>query len=133
MQKAAGPTQLCAGQSGGVEAACHAMRQLFELDATDGLLLIDADNAFNRVNRLAAISNVQYVCPLLKHVLINFYRSPSRIFIAGGHEILSQEGTTHRCPLAMAMYALALVPLLGRLRTTCKQAWFADDGTGGAV
>ena len=51
--------------------------------------------------------------------------------LCAGHEILSQEGTTQGCPLAMAMYALALVPLLGRLRTTCKQAWFADDGTGG--
>ena len=45
VQKAVGPLQLCAGQSAG--AAVHAMRNFFEDDDTDGILLIDADNAFN--------------------------------------------------------------------------------------
>ena len=44
--------------------------------------------------------------------------------------MLSQEGTTQGCPLAMAMYALALVPLVNELHGICKQVWFADDGTG---
>ena len=66
-----GPLQLCAGQSAGVEAAVHAMRQFFEDDDSDGILLIDADNAFNRVNRAAVLWNVQYVCPSLKCALIN--------------------------------------------------------------
>jgi hypothetical protein len=45
-------------------------------------------------------------------------------------ELLSREGTTQGCPLAMAMYALALVPLLNEVRSDCNQVWFADDATG---
>ena len=48
-KKAAGPLQLCAGQSAGVEAAVHAMRNIFAADEVDAVLLVDADNAFNRI------------------------------------------------------------------------------------
>ena len=106
------------------------MRQIFAADATDGVLLIDADNAFNRINRKAILHNIQYICPIFKYAIINTYRVPSRIFVLGGMEMLSQEGTTQGCPLAMAMYALALVPLVDQLQGICKQVWFADDGTG---
>src|ERR1700709_1700537 len=30
----------------------------------------------------------------------------------------------------MAMYALALVPLLRKLHPLCRQVWYADDATG---
>ena len=132
VQKAVGPLQLCAGQSAGVEAAVHAMRKFFENDDTDGILLIDADNAFNRVNRAAALWNVQYVCPSLKFALINTYRSPTRIFVSGKTfvEFSSQEGTTQGCPLAMAMYAIALTPLVTKAKALDRQVWFADDATG---
>ena len=30
----------------------------------------------------------------------------------------------------MAMFAIALKPLHDELKSLCKQAWFADDGTG---
>ena len=68
----------------------------------------------------------------MKHVLINFYRAPSRIFMnnEGSFELLSREGTTQGCPLAMAMYALALVPLMKELQPLCKQVWYADDASG---
>jgi hypothetical protein len=65
VQSAAGPLQLCAGQSAGVEAGVHGMRSLFLADETDGVLLIDAENAFNKVNRAAVLWNVQF-CPSLK-------------------------------------------------------------------
>ena len=108
------------------------MRDFLDDDSSDGILLIDADNAFNRINRAVALWNVQYTCPAMKHVLINFYRSSSRIFMNsdGYFELLSQEGTTQGCPLAMAMYAIALVPLVKHLIPLCKQVWFADDATG---
>ena len=66
IQEAAGPLQLCAGQSAGVEAAVHAMRKFFAADETDAVLLIDADNAFNRANRKVVLHNIQYVCPIFK-------------------------------------------------------------------
>ena len=133
VQEAVGALQLCGGQPAGVESAIHAMRSFLDDDQSDGILLIDADNAFNRVNRATALWNVQFTCPVMKHILINFYRSPSRIFMngeGGSCELLSQEGTTQGCPLAMAMYAIALSPLLKHLQPMCKQVWYADDATG---
>jgi hypothetical protein len=132
VQESVGALQLCAGQPAGVESAIHAMRGFLDEDESDGILLIDADNAFNRINRAVALCNVQFICPALKHVLINFYRSPSRIFMKGEgfFELLSQEGTTQGCPLAMAMYAISLVPLSKLLQPLCKQVWYADDATG---
>lgn len=133
VQRSVGALQLCAGHPTGVEAAIHAMRNFLEHDDNDGILLIDADNAFNRVNRAVALWNVQYTCPAMKFVLINAYRTPTRIFMTddnGSFEFLSQEGTTQGCPLAMAMYAMALAPLLKELHPLCHQVWYADDATG---
>ena len=70
-------------QPAGVESAIHAMKGFLDDDESDGILLIDADNAFNRVNRRVALWNIQYICPAMKHILINFYRSPTRIFMNG--------------------------------------------------
>ena len=62
----------------------------------------------------------------------NTYGAPVRLFVVGEGEIQSTEGTTQGDPLAMAMYALGVVPLIRHLRTTVpdvSQAWFADDAT----
>ena len=56
-----------------------------------------------------------------------------RMIVAGSGEIASTEGTTQGDPLAMAMYALATVPLIHLLSNNSpdvKQAWYADDATG---
>ena len=106
------------------EKVQEAMRNFIDDDQSDGILLIDADNAFNRVNRATALWNVRFTCPVMKYILINFYRSPSRIFMngeGGSCELLSQQPTTQGCPLAMAMYAIALSPLLKHLHLMCKQ------------
>ena len=49
--KAAGCLQLCSGHEAGAEAAVHALRAVFEDEATDGILFVDATNAFNNLNR----------------------------------------------------------------------------------
>ena len=55
VQEAVGALQLCAGHPVGVESAIHGMRGFITDDDSDGILLIDADNAFNRINRSAAL------------------------------------------------------------------------------
>ena len=50
----------------------------------------------------------------------------------GKGEIDSNEGTTQGDPLAMAMYALAIRPLIDKLidaEPNARQVWFADDAT----
>lgn len=135
---AAGVTQVCAGHPAGCEAAIHALRDIFQDMDTDAVLLIDADNAFNRLNRTVALHNVQYTCPPLATIALNFYRTPSRLFVTGGMELSSEEGTTQGCPLSMALYALSVIPLINKCRNTATtncsaatQIWFADDAAAG--
>ena len=132
---ASGPLQVCAGQESGCEAAIHAMRQAFKGVEIEGALLVDATNAFNSINRQAALHNISVICPSLAQVVHNTYQAPVRCVIPGSGEISSSEGTTQGDPLAMAMYALAVRPLIDRLQSNSpavKQVWFADDATGAA-
>ena len=47
IQQDAGSLLLCAGQPGGIEAAIHAMHTIYDNPDTDGVLLVDARNAFS--------------------------------------------------------------------------------------
>ena len=107
------------------------MQSVFDDEDTEGVLLIDAKNAFNSLNRAAALYNIQVLCPCLARTLINLYRSNTKLFV-DGESILSQEGTTQGDPLAMAMYALGILPLISAVSTAgSTQTWYADDATAG--
>ena len=126
LQEATGTKQLCTGQIAGVETAIHSVHDLFQHKDTEAVLLIDASNAFNSLNRKVALYNVQFTCPELSAILQNTYGAPSDLFI-DGETIQSQEGTTQGDPLAMPMYALATLPLIEQLPQDVTQVWYADD------
>ena len=114
--------QLCADQESGCEAAVHAMINIFQAPETEAIFLVDATNAFNSLNRKAALHNISIICPSLALALKT-----------GNGEITSLEGTTQGAPLTMAMYTLATAPLVDQLRPSCPklhEAWYADDPTG---
>eukprot|EP00794_Sanderia_malayensis_P014696 gene14696-biopygen11793 len=138
IMESAGNLQLCAGQKAGSEAAVHAISDIFEESASDALLLVDATNAFNALSRKVLLHNIQYLCPPISTYVRNCYLIPFRLFVLGGFEISSCEGTTQGDPLAMPMYAIGIVPLLDLIAESCvnddniiKHAAFADD-LGGA-
>ena len=111
------------------------MRSIFDTDDTDAVLLIDASNAFNSLNRAAALHNISVLCPSIATYAINTYRRHARLFVMGGKELLSAEGTTQGDPVAMSLYAVSLQPLIAQLQTSnfAKQCWFADDATGSGI
>ena len=125
IQAVAGSCQLCAGQIAGVEATVHAVRSSFDLDNTEGVLLVDASNAFNSLNRAVALHNIRQLCPSFVLILINTYRSAAALY-TGGDILSSEEGTTQGDPLTMPMYALATLPLSDRLPNTVTQVWYVD-------
>ena len=107
------------------------MRHIFESAETEAVILADATNAFNSLNRQTALRNIRHLCPSLSKVLTNTYREDIQMFI-DGETMLSQEGTTQGDPLAMAMYAISILPLIHHLENEkIKQVWFADDATAG--
>ena len=57
----------------GARRPCH--------DNSDAVLLIDASNAFNSLNRAAALHNIRVLCPSIATYAINTDREPARLFI----------------------------------------------------
>ena len=75
---------------------------MFSSDESQAVLLVDATNAFNSLNRQVALKNIEKICPPISTILTNTYRDDIHLFI-DGETLLSQEGTTQGDPLAMAM------------------------------
>ena len=87
IQEAAGSFQTATGLKAGAEAAIHAMRTIFKDPTTEGVILFDASNVFNSLNRRVALHNIQISWSSFSRILINIYHIPSRVIILGGAEL----------------------------------------------
>ena len=114
------------------------MREIFGQDDCEAILLVDAKNAFNSMNRKTMLHNIKVKCPPLSTYVNNIYNEPSNLYIhnsgsSGVKVIKSMEGTTQGDPVAMAMYALGLSVLQSVISyesTNVKQVAYADDLSG---
>ena len=106
IQETTGSLQFCSGQTSGTEVAVHAMYEAYNDDSVQAILLVDASNTFNSLNREAALRNIQHLCPSLATILINTYRQPANLYV-DGDTLLSREGTTQGDPLACPCIQLA--------------------------
>ena len=134
--QAAGSLQVCAGLEAGVEAAIRAMYDIYNDEHSEAVLLVDAENAFNSINRNVMIHNISVVCPAISTYVSNCYQSAARLFVIGWKEILTKEGTTQGDPTSMGTYALEVTLLLHFLHEfiltseyRSKEVAFADDLT----
>ena len=133
IQEFAGPLQTATGLKARAEAAIHSVRLIFEDSSTEAVILVDASNAFKSINRKVALHNIQVTCLSFIKILMNTYRSPSRLIILCGAEIQSTKGTTQGDSLAMTFYALAKIEMQNRHRITASdvnQVWLAYDAAG---
>ena len=80
-----GVTQLCAGTRAGIEGAVHDLNELFEENQEDGLgvLIMDAENAFNSLNRNAALWNICVLWPRCSRFLFNSYKGWAALVVCG--------------------------------------------------
>ena len=58
--------------------------------------------------------------------------SQPKLFIQG-QTLISEEGTTQGDLLAMALYALAIAPLMMKCANNSTQVWYADDASAGGT
>ena len=66
---AVGSLQVCAGQEAGCESLVHTIHELYEDQSSEAVLLADASNAFNLINRNAFLQNITIIYPpLAKYV-----------------------------------------------------------------
>jgi len=102
-----GTLQTYAGLASGIEAAIHAVKKSFEEDNSECLLLVDADNAFNKLNRKVSLENIKRLCPPCIHTYTTVNNIPAMLYLENGDRIQSQEGVTQGDNAVMAMYALS--------------------------
>ena len=122
------PMQTCAGIRGGIEATIHSVRRMYEDPEVECILLIDASNAFNALNRATALKNIKYTCPEMSTFVENIYNCEAELFVSNSEEtILSKEGTTKGGPEAMPFYSCSTMPLLTK-KSESKKVGYADDG-----
>ena len=93
-------------------------------------LNVDTD-AFKSINHKVIL---QFICPIIATYIINCYATPSRLFIAGGGEILSRKRTTQGDRTTMGAYVLGILPLIKSLlefinlyEINAKKVVVADD------
>ena len=115
IQGAAGPLQMATGLQSGAEAAIHSMKEIFDDEQTDAVILVDASNVFNSLNRNAALHNIQILCPQFSTILISTYRLPVIMIVFGSKNIIPNQGTTQDDNLPMSFYALGTATLLNYL------------------
>ena len=134
LEVSCGVDQLSAGVKSGIEGAIHAVNDLYmahhSLPAGWGLLLVDAKNAFNSLNRAAMLWNVRVLWPRCSRFVFNTYQCWGTLLVRGSDEFLfSKEGVTQGDPLSMFLYAVGTLPLIQSLKdpTLCTQLWYADD------
>ena len=80
MSNKPGSLQVCVGQNVRTRAAIHAMCDLFQIDETEAVLLVDAENAFNSIKRKAVLHNIFVTCPILPTFVSNCYLVPAQPF-----------------------------------------------------
>ena len=127
-----GSDQLCACTQCALEGAIHAANNLFNENEW-GLLLVDARNAFNSLNRSSLLWNVRVLWPRASRFIYNTYKGHSPLIIKGSSEIISSgEGIIQGDPLSMFIYAVGSLPLIKALKLSnhsCTQIWYADDAS----
>ena len=122
------------GQEAGSKAALHTTKKIFKEELTEAVLLVDATNSFNSINRKVFLHNVCILCPAVSAFVTNCYATPACLFVIGGTKIRSTEGTTQGDPVAIPIFALGITPIIMTMielaTIKCdniKNAAFADD------
>ena len=80
---AAGSLQLSAGQEVGARTPIYTMWDMFANEDTEAALLIDAKNAFNSISLKVMLHNLNFLCPIIKTYITNYYIKEAKLFITG--------------------------------------------------
>ncbi|PFX32600.1 hypothetical protein AWC38_SpisGene2570 [Stylophora pistillata] len=118
-------TELCEAIASMTKRLCTEYVDPPGLEAILANRLIPLDKGEGAVRPLG-VGNV------LRRIMGKCVTEPARLFIVGGLELRSSEGTTQGDPPAMSLHAISLQPLITRLqvKSAASQCWYADDAIG---
>ena len=74
---------------------------IFSEDDSDEILLVDADNAFSKINRNFMLHSIRIICLIIATYVIKSYSLEVSLFLLGSEEITSAESTTQGDPTAV--------------------------------
>ena len=74
------------------KAAIYSMNMMYEDENADAILLVDASNAFNLLNRQSFLHNISYLCPPIAIFVKNCYSTPSRLFLQEEQKLHERKG-----------------------------------------
>ena len=127
-----GQVAMGVGVRGACEAIVHATRQTLAANPSLWCLQVDFCNAFNLVDREAALAKVEELFPEILKWVNTCYGQPSHLLF--GSSFLSSERFFHQGdPLASLLFCLGFKQLVDiikdRVLDLPLHAWFLDDGT----
>ena len=120
-----GVRQLCSGLKAGIEGSVHAMSTV---EMVGVCFLWMQKNAFNSLNRAAALWNVRVQWPRCARFLFNTYCGYAPLILHDHPIVIYSKGVGQGDPLSMLMYATALTPHIKSLEDVeSMQNWYTDD------
>ena len=115
----------CQGLTSACEAAYKAVDEMYQEGKV--ILILDAEAAYNNMNRSQALNTAFRKAPQVYTPLYNFYQGSTRGFHAG-KELSIEEGVIQGCSLASAFYDLGMSTLVTETtKQGISQIWLCDD------
>ena len=106
---------LCAGLKAGINGAVQGVQSIWDEKSTTKdwlLLLVDAKNAFNNINRFRMMWTIRHLWPSGARFLFNFYCHWSLLVLRNGNGVdsflHSSKGVMQGEPLAMILYGIGI-------------------------
>ena len=129
-----GSMQVCDEQKAGYESIIHAMHAIYEDETCEEVILVNESIAFNSISKKVFLHNITMICPAIAICVKNCYSTHSQLFIIGSNETKSCEEKTQSDPVAIAVYAITVIPMIlmivditTKIDDSTKTTAYADD------
>lgn len=130
---AVGNKQLCIGSLIGIEVSVHVTNDISKESKENkdfNLLLVDANNTFNMLNRKHMSCMLRLSWPSASRFIQNIHKGYPMIFAYSSNLVmLNQEGSTQGCRVVMRACGLALSPLFESLLKDNHDNAYADNSS----
>ena len=127
------PLQFATSTPCGIDAMVHRAREVVRVFGQKEDFVhvsIDAQNAFNMVERQRMLEAVQSHAPSISRWTYYIYATANPVLVAKGGHIASQKGRQQGDPCSMLLFSLMIHDLVREIERECDlvfHAWYADD------